>query len=206
MTEATAATDVPRTQSLRALIDQGAKGPAITAFLDALAPAERVAEVLAVTGKRVGLLYEACEGAAPLAVEDFVPASVAPETTVIFEGRNSLPSFTRFQKRFARLPSGQVVGYNHQTMSFFTGPGFFVVRAGAPDTDVPGELYFDYTASPEAVPAGWPSFKPNDRGLSRLVYAHMKDYIRRVAKGVVVGKAFKRGKAENAYFSLSRAD
>jgi hypothetical protein len=33
----------------------------------------------------------------------------------------------------------------------------------------------------------------------------MKDYMRRVARGVVVGKAYKLGVDQGAYFSLSRA-
>ena len=57
--------------------------------------------------------------------------------------------------------------------------------------------------APKASPAGWPTYSPNESGLSRLVYAHMKDYCRRVARGVIVGKAYKKGVDQNAYFTLS---
>ena len=204
MTQATTA--APSSRSLRALLDRGAPSGDIASFLDALSPGDRVAEVMGIGGAGVGRLYDACAGAPTLEPEDFVPGKLASETTVIFEGRNSLPTFTRFQKRFARLKSGEVVGYNHQTWAFVTGPGFFVVKPPSPRDVVADELYFDYTSDPASVPAGWPSFKPNARGFSRLVYAHMKDYIRRVAEGVVVGKAYKNGKAQGAYFSLARAD
>jgi hypothetical protein len=182
----------------------GADRPAIHAFLDGLAPDERVAQALSLRGKEVGALYRAVVGGRTLAVEDFVPASVADDTTIIFEGRNSLPLFSRFQKRFARLASGQVVGYNHQTMAPVTGPGFFVVKPPADDADVPGELYFDYTAQPNGVPSGWPAYKANESGLSRLVYANMKDYMREVAPLVYVGEAFKLGKSQKQFFILAR--
>jgi hypothetical protein len=33
---------------------------------------------------------------------------------------------------------------------------------------------------------------------------NMKDFCRRVGPGVLVGKAYKRGVAQNAYFTLTR--
>ncbi len=189
--------------SLRALLADGAGRERIAAFLDGLGPQERVEQAMALHGRAVAKLYAACAGGPALSLEDFAPAALGDDKTVIFEGRNSLPLFTRFQKRFARM-GGAVVGYNHQTMAFVTGPGFFVVEPPSADSDVPGELYFDYTAEPPAIPSGWPAFKPNDRGLSTPVYAHMKDYMRSVARGVVVGAAYKKGKAQDAFFVLAR--
>src|SRR5262249_26466470 len=102
---------------------------------------------------------------------------------------------------------GSVIGFNHGPTAVLTGPGYFAVRPPSGDGPRPKELYFDYTAPPPASePAGWPAFKPNDRGMSRFVYMDMFDYMRRVARGVVVGKAYRRGVAQGAYFSLSRAD
>lgn len=189
--------------TLRALLRGGADRLQIAAFLDALAPTARVAEVLTLHGKEVARLYAACAGGGTPTSEDIVPASLGDDKTVIFEGRNSLPVFSSFQKRFARMGT-ELVGYNHQTMSFVTGPGIFVVKEPHAGADVEGELYFDYTAAPGAIPSGFPAFKPNDSGLSNLVYAHMKDYMRVVAKGVMVGAAYKKGKAENAFFLLAR--
>ena len=134
-----------------------------------------------------------------------MPSSLGEDRTVIFEGRNSLPAFTSFQKRFARM-GDMIVGYNHQTMSFITGPGIFVVREAHEGSDVPEELYFDYTAIPERIPSGFPAFKRNDSGLSNLVYANMKDYMRAVCTGVMVGAAYKKGKPEDAFFVLARAE
>jgi predicted dehydrogenase len=123
---------------------------------------------------------------------------------VIHQGRNSLPAFNNFQKRFARMGSGDIAGYNHQAMAWLTGPGFFVLREAHPESDVPEELYFDYTAKPADWPKEWPRFKPNDSGVANLVYKNMKDYMRAVADGVTVGKAYKNGKSEDQYFILCR--
>ncbi|WP_156338116.1 hypothetical protein [Chondromyces crocatus] len=199
---ATATTSAVGTASLRQLLADRASAAEITRFLDALSPQARVEEALTVTGKWVGRLYDAMEGSPLSSIDDLVPPS---ETgVVIYEGRNSLPLFSRFQKRFTRMGNA-VVGYNHQTMSFVTGPGYFIVQPPSGEAPAPDELYFDYTEPPPGEPAGWPAYKPNTSGLSTAVYGNMKDYMRRVAKGVVVGKAFKKGVDQGAYFSLSRA-
>lgn len=190
-----------RSTSLKRLLEQGTAGAEITRFLDGLGPEERVQEVLSVSGKWVGKLYDAMAGSPLTSIEELVPADLTG--TLIYEGRNSLPMFTRFQKRFARL-GGVVVGYNHQTMSFVTGPGYFVLKPPAGQGPAPGEVYFDYTEDAPGQPEGWPAFKPNTSGLSTLVYAHMKDYVRRVARGVVVGKAYKKDVDQGAWFTLSR--
>lgn len=199
------ATATASATSLRELLRQGATRRAIADFLNGLSPEARVEEALSLGGSEVGRLYAAVEGGRELLVTDFVPAHAERGATIIFEGRNSLPLFSRFQKRFARLPEGQIVGYNHQTMSFATGPGFFVVRPASDDADVPNELYFDYTSEPESAPEGWPRYKPNDVGLANLVYKNMKDYMREVARGVVVGEAYKLGESQKQFFLLARA-
>lgn len=190
--------------SLRGLLRRGAPGDELRSLLDGLSPTARVDEALSLRGSEVAKLYRACAGGPPVVPEDFVPASLDDDRTVIFEGRNSLPTFSGFQKRFARLDD-EIVGYNHQTWGFVTGPGYFVVAPASDDADVPGELYFDYTKTPRRTPTGWPKLQANTAGLSLLVYAHMKDYMRSVAKNVVVGAAYKKGKAQNAFFLLCRA-
>jgi hypothetical protein len=189
--------------SLHRLLEQRAGAAEISAYLDALSPSARVDEVLGIKGRGVKHLYETCASAAPLTVDDILPASATG--TRIYEGRNSLPTFSRFQKRFTRLSTGQIIGYNHQTMAFVTGPGYFAVKPAQGSGEHATEPYFDYTEAPASEPPGWPAFKPNDAGLSRLVYANMFDYMRRVARGVLVGKAYKNGVAQDAYFSLSYA-
>ena len=184
------------------LLKRGARHREISAYLDALPAAERLEQVLAVTGSAVGKLYDAVADAPQITVAEFCPPDLSESRTLIYEGRNSLPSFSRFQKRFQRRGS-QVVGYNHQSMSFATGPGYFMTVDG---DDFRKELLFDYTQEPAFFPEGWPAYKPNGHMLSRLVYFNMKDYCRRVAKGVIVGAAFKKGVAQNAYFTLTLPD
>jgi hypothetical protein len=198
----TATTHADTTASLQELLRARASAKDIEHHLDSLSPAARVQEVLAITGKGVKHLYEAVADAPSVTLEEIVPANTG-SATVIFEGRNSLPLFSRFQKRFARLGDGTIVGYNHQTMSFLTGPGYFIVRAPDGEGDHGKEVLFDYTASPPSEPEGWPAFKANDRGFSRSVFMNLKDYVRRVARGVIVGKAYKLGVDQKAYFSLS---
>ncbi len=192
-----------RAGSFADLIHGGASRDAIAGYLDGLSSRERVAEVRTIGHGLVGKLYDAVAGSEPLTLNDLVPEG---ETgTVIFEGKNSLPMFTHFQKRFARVGS-DIVGYNHQlaVVSMVTGPGYFVVRPPTPGEPHPDELFFDYTVDAPAIPGAWPAFVANDVGLSRLVYMNMKDYCRRVAKGVLVGKAYKLGKPEGNYFTLTR--
>jgi len=137
-----------------------------------------------------------------LTLEDIVPA--AEKRTIIYEGRNSLPLFSGFQKRFARVAGGAIVGYNHQSMSFVTGPGFFVVQEPSGKGEHAGEPYFDYTAAPPAIPEGFPAYAANEKGFSKLVYMDLLDYMRGAAKGVIVGRAWKRGSPEGSYFVLVR--
>jgi hypothetical protein len=201
MTAASTTSSRSSAGSLAQLLEARAPSREIAAYLDDLSAGARLEQVLAVTGRGVGRLYDAVADAPPISLEEFVPANTAG--TLIYEGRNSLPMFSRFQKRFVRAPGGEVVGYNHQTMAFVTGPGYFVVRPGSGEGEHGKELDFDYTAEPPVIPDGWPAYKANTRGLSRLVYAHMHDYVRRVARGVVVGKAYKKGVDQGAYFSLT---
>lgn len=200
MATTTSASSSTQAHDLKSLIDAGAGYPDISAYLDALSSDERLAQMLSITGSRVGRLYAAVAGGPAVTVDDWFPPATSEGQTVILEGRNSLPAFSRFQKRFYRK-GDVVVGYNHQTMSFVTGPGYFVATNG--DATHPGELLFDYTLEPPFIPEGWPTYAPNSAGLSKLVYEHMKDYCRRVAKGVIIGEAFKKGKREGAFFSLT---
>jgi len=189
--------------SLAHLLDARASAQEIGSYLDALPTQERVRQVLSVTGRGVARLYHAVAGGTPLSLDELVPPSSTG--TVVYEGRNSLPVFSRFQKRFIRLEGDRVIGYNHNPplVALLTGPGYFWVRPATGEGELGKELYFDYTEPPPAEPPGWPAYKPNLSGLARFVYGNMKDYMRRVARGVVVGKAYKSGVDQKAYFSLS---
>lgn len=193
---------------LRAMLEEGAKSADIAKHLDALEPQEKLSQVLAVKGKWVKALYDAAADSPRVSLEEFVPKS-STGTTLIYEGRNSLAMFTRFQKRFLRTKKGIIVGYNHQAMMWLTGPGYFVFQDADGKAPVPDEPYIDYLAEPPLIPEGWPAYKPNESGLSKAVYGFMHDYMRRVAKTVYVGKAYRLaediGPAEDigAYFSLT---
>jgi hypothetical protein len=194
--------------SLSGLLSERASREEIAAFLDGLSGRERVAQALSLRGAEVKRLYQATLGGRELTPDDFVPVEQGEDSTVIFEGRNSLPSFSRFQKRFARM-GDEVVGYNHQLIPMLStaiGPGFFVVVPANDHSDAPGELYFDYGLEPENIPSGWPRFRPNTAGISYAVDSHMKDYMREAGRKVYVGKAYRNGKSRNQYFLLTRGD
>jgi len=188
------------------LLASGAGAAELAEHLDGLRGPERVAEALALRGKWVRRLYDALAEAPPLTIEELVPPSAPPSATFIFEGRNSLPAFSRFQKRLARVADGRVIGHNAQPWSLATGPGYFVLKPPSGSADVPGEPYFDYTEPPGYEPTGWPRYRPNEWGPSLFVFARLKDYLRRVSTGVLVGKAFRNGSPAGQYFLLARAD
>src|SRR5207302_8830656 len=105
--------------------------------------------------------------------------------------------------------AGAVVGYNHQSMSWFTGPGYFTVVPAMGERA--GELLFDYTRVPQCTPQGddddddgWPPVKPNSSGLSKLVYGNLNDFCRRVSRDVIIGSATRFGKDIDSYFVLAR--
>jgi hypothetical protein len=155
--------------------------------------------------KKLAAMYEAAAGNTPLQLTDFVPAGVGPRTEVIHEGKNSLPLFTRFQKRFCRPPASatELWGYNEQANRLFTGPGYFVAHHNDR-----GELVIDYRtlpdARPEDLPAGWPTIIPNSARLSRFIYNGTVDVMRRVSDRLTIGRAERNGKPMDAWFALVR--
>lgn len=172
--------------------------------LDRLTHEQRLLEIRALTGKDQARLYERVAGAVPLDLDFYVPQSVGPLTEVIHHGKNSLPMFSYFQKRFCRpeADNGTLYGYNHQTMSWFTGPGYFVVRPLPTDKRV----VIDYTEVPPVKPASWPTIYPNSRLGSRLVYYQMRDFMWKVSSHVSIGRAHRNGKEQPNWFVLTRED
>lgn len=175
-------------------------------LLDALSPAERLAAVRALGRAEQRRLYEAVRGFAPLRLQDLVPPATGDRVPVRHYGRNTLPLFTLFEKRFCRPPGadpqspGSLWGYNHQAMSAFTGPGYFVAR----EDPAHAEVLIDYREVPPDRPAGWPPLRANDRGLGRLVYGNMVDTLRRVSQHVTIGSAARGGKELGSWFVLCR--
>jgi hypothetical protein len=150
-------------------------------------------------------LFEAAKGFRPVTLDDFVPPGTDPLVEVIHHGKNTLPAFTHFQKRFCKPPSSEsqevLYGYNHQTMAPFTGPGYYCAR---PDKE--GEVAIDYTKIPPSKPDAWPPIAPNEQRLGRFVYSGMVDMMRGISTHVSIGRAFKNGDWMDAWFVLCRQD
>lgn len=182
-------------------------GP-IRALLDGLSHVERVAAIRELGRAEQRRLYEAVDGFASLRLEDLVSASVGDLTAVRHFGKNSLPMFTHFEKRFCR-PAGEdpakpsaLWGFNFQSMSPVTGPGYFVARNDGTRL----EVLVDYREIPPERPAGWPTLRVNDRGLSRFVYGGMVDRLRRVSEHVTIGSAARKGRDLGSWFVLCREE
>ena len=168
--------------------------------LDALDAEARVREIREMPGRLQARVWQLAGEAAPYTLEDLVPAGEGKP--VILAGKNSLPMFTHFEKRFARV-GGRVVGYNHQPMSWITGPGYFTV-VPAPHPERQKELLIDYTQVPEAGAEGWPRIKQNSSGVSYFVYHKLHDFLRRVSREVVIGEATRMGKPMGSYFLIAK--
>jgi hypothetical protein len=189
--------------------------PEIARLLDGMTHAARVAAVRALGRPEQRALYEAVSGWKPLRLVDLVPPHVADLAPVRHHGKNTLPAFTLFEKRFTR-PRGQdaekpdeLWGYNYQptpVVGSLTGPGYYLAiqdRARA-------EVLIDYTRVPAAnagsLPAGWPAVRRNERGLGRFVYGHMIDTLRGVSEHVTIGSAARHGRDMGSWFVLCRED
>jgi hypothetical protein len=192
-------------ERLRALLKaERPEREAIAALLDGGGHADRMDAITSLGGTALqGRLWTAAAGAPTVTQADLVPPDAPPLREVIFHGKNSLPAFTLFQKRFCRPPkettTDQLWGYNHQTLAWLTGPGYFVVH---PEGNAPAAI--DYRLVPPSHPPNWPAVKPNDVGFSRFVYRDMVDYLRRVAQHVLIGRATRHGRELPNYFILCR--
>ena len=195
------------TAELDALARDPAVAPqSVADRLDAL-PARLRSEVVRGLSRRgQAALYAKVRGFAPVSLVELVPAGRRDLETVRHLGRNTLPAFTLFEKRFCRLPGdspespARLAGWNFQALSSLTGPGHFTAF------EDPGgfEVLVDYRVIPPTRPADWPELRPNDRGLGRLVYGSMVDTLRRVARDVTIGSAAKHGRDLGSYFVLCR--
>ncbi|UCE86115.1 MAG: hypothetical protein JSU66_17630 [Deltaproteobacteria bacterium] len=178
----------------------------VAARLDGMSHAERVEAIRSLGRAEQRRLYEAVDGFASLRLLDLVPAGVGELVTVRHFGRNTLPLFTHFEKRFCR-PRGEdpekpsaLYGFNHQSLSRLTGPGCFVAR----NDETRPEVLIDYREVPPERPGGWPEIRSNERGLARLVYGGMVDTLRRVSEHVSIGSAARGGRDLGSWFVLCR--
>jgi hypothetical protein len=178
----------------------------LTEVLDGLGHEGRVHTIRQWTKGHKSDLFDAAKGYRPLDYDFLVPSSVGPLVEVIHEGHNTLPMFSRFQKRFVKIEGEDVpvAGYNHQSMQAFTGPGYFGVTKGEGEHE--GELVIDYSKLPKQKPPSWPEIRANDTGIAALVNGGMVDYLRGISTHVSIGVAYKDGKHRNQWFALVRQD
>lgn len=180
---------------------------ALAHALDGVGHEGRVGAIVELGKREMAALYEAAIDNPPTTLEDFVPSDRPPMTEVIHHGKNSLPAFQRFQKRFCRPgddgASDQLWGYNHNTawLQTLTGPGYFVAH---PWKD--GGIVIDYTMLPSKHPESWPEILPNSARLSRFIYNGTKDVMRRLSQHVTIGRAQRGDTPMDAWFILVRED
>ncbi len=191
----------------RQLADPGASPAGLAKLFDEADGAMRTALVRRLKRGEQRALYARVEGFAPLSLADLVPPDRSALEPVRHFGLNTLPAFRVFEKRFCRPPDedpdapARLSGYNHQTMSKLTGPGYFVAVA-----DPAGrEVLVDYRRLPERIPGDWPAVRSNEVGLARFVYGFMVDRLRRVSEHVTIGSAARNGRELGSYFALNRA-
>lgn len=175
----------------------------IDGHLNALSVEDQVSQVRMLSAGLVKKMYLLAEQNAPCTMDDIVPKDVSSGIEVRHKGINSLPVSRLFEKRFTRNPQkgDQFWGYNQQPLMWLTGPGFFTVNAPAQE-----QLFIDYRSIPDDSFDKWPNMQPNEKGISKLVYAGMQDYMRKVSDRVTVGDAWKNGKKMNQYFMLVRLE
>ncbi len=196
-------------EELRFLIrDRPIDAERIRRFLDGLSHRDRVAATRSLAGGELRSLYAGVDGFKPVTLADLVPPGIEDFATVRHHGKNSLPVFTHFEKRFCR-PQGadreaavELYGFNFQTLAPITGPGYFVARESA---DRP-EVLIDYGLLPPACPQGWPPLRSNERGIPRLVFGFLLDTLRGVSEHVTIGSAARNGRDLGSWFALCRED
>jgi hypothetical protein len=190
----------------RLLTESPVQPARIASLLDEMTHAARVAAVRSLGRSQQRGLYEAVGGFRPLRLEHLVPPATGDFTPVRHFGKNTLPLFTHFEKRFCRprgedsVKPAELYGFNFQTMQPVTGPGYFVARE---DPNRP-EVWVDYNAVPPEHPEGWPAIRRNEVGLSRFVYGFMVDTLRGVSEHVSIGSAARKGKDLGSWFILCR--
>ena len=194
--------------SLQNLILDGKSIEEIGEWLNQQTSEDRLLHIRGLNKKTQKSLYILAASSEPLTLDYFVPAD-QDNTEIIHEGKNSLPAFTLFQKRFCRRDDGVVVGYNHGSTMNIVGPGYFIAQntAGHNEWEDKGSVVIDYYTVPKDKPlASWPAVKGNGKGLQRLVYYKMHDFMRKVSNHVSIGVAYKNGSYSGNYFVLCRQD
>ncbi len=172
-------------------------------LLDTSGSWARVHLVQSLSPEQLKVLFEAVADTGAMTFDDLVPGGDAL-VEVIHHGKNSLPVFNHFEKRFCR-PDGDAAdvlwGYNHNgaLQMAVTGPGYFVATLTEKS-----EVLIDYAKVPPRKPADWPAIIGPTARAGSLVWAGMTDVLRKVSEHVSIGAAYKAGKPMGQYFALCR--
>lgn len=197
---------MPGTSSLRAMImAEGADPDEIEAWLDGLDPGRRIEEARGLDPAAQRRLWGLCRGR-DVTLDQLVPPERGPLETVRHYGRNTLPAFRLFEKRFCRPPAGPhdavLWGYNEGPTRRLVGPGYYVCRPTPGDPR--GAVVIDYERVPPIRPPGWPRVRANELPPQRFVYGFMHDFLRRLSRHVTIGRAWRRGRETSNFFVLCR--
>lgn len=198
-------------QLAKLAVKRGVSMIQIADHLDQLPSATRRQQVQALGRRAQSALFEKAAAADPLTLDHFVPPHVAAQQQIIHHGRNTLPVFRCFEKRFCRPAddSSRLFGYNEGPTRSVIGPGYFVVytTSGIQDWPQRGSVVIDYLQVPDApVAPDWPRVVPNSTGGQRFIFDGTRDFMRRVSVHVSIGRAFKGDTRLPAYFALCRED
>jgi hypothetical protein len=179
---------------LAGLVDASAPASDIRAHLDALPMEGQRTSVQRLPRSAFTRLFDAVGQNPPASIVDLVPDAGASTAYLL---RNNLAMFSHAEKVFFRGERG-CFGFNRNRpwLMGLVGPGYFVV---APKAD---GLEFDYVPPPHMIPKGWPPYRSNQSWLSRPVFGGMTDRVRRVARDVFVGRAFRNGVETKVHFVL----
>lgn len=167
-------------------------------------PAAQLTWMQRLRGRQLKRLWDLAEAdPLPLEVGDFAPDSGEVR---ILPGKNHLPFFNHFEKRFAKV-GDEIVGYNETGWErLWVGDGHFVVR---PSPERPDEVWIDYRTPPAGQHPDFPPVRDNRRiawpgPLSRLVYGGLVDRMIRVDDHLLIGRSMTTGLSlqAGAFFAL----
>lgn len=172
-------------------------------LMDGIGHDERVKVTHAMGRKDQKAMWLLSKGYRPIALKDLVDTA-KPFVQVRHIGKNTLPVFTKFEKRMCRPEQQgkqeQLMGYNWGSSQPLVGPGYFVAYYN----EKTAEVDIDYRMVPTSKPADWPEIKSNNSGIGKLVFGNMVDSLRRISEHVTIGSAAKNGKPMGSWFVLCR--
>ena len=189
------------------MLKNKASAKEIREAFDALSHQERLNEMYQFDSHSQALLFDLVTGQ-DCSFDFFVPPSRLNEE-VIHWGQNSLPLFSKFQKRMAAIEGVNGIeysGYNEQLMKALTGPGYFQLADNLVSPGGRKQLFVDYINLPSFKLDSWPAIIPNSARLSRVIYYQTRDWMWQVSEHVSIGRASRQGRWMDNWFLLCRED